>query len=172
MAITDSDLREIYANAPVAKDTFEVITLTASWFTQDYHLQNTFTEGVDITLEDNVTNVHALYAPMNIGQSSSNADLTYERVIEIQQVNDIIAAEIALRDPTSNELPVIESRGYVMYRDGSISQLKTPVIKTELIRTTRNTIGTNITSSAKPVNAQATGETATTTRFPMQKGFL
>lgn len=170
MAITDSELREIYANAPVAKDTFEVITLTASWFSQDYHLQNTFTDDIEVTIDGSP--VTALYAPMNIGRTSSNGDLSYERTIDIQQVNDIIAAEISNRDPESNELPIIQSRGYVMYRDGTVSNLKTPVISTQLTKASRNDIGTTITSNAKPVNAQATGELTTVTRFPMMKGFL
>ena len=170
MAVTDQELREIFANAPVIKDTFEVITLTASWFSQDYHLQNTFTEGVEVDIDGTPT--LAQYAPMEIGQTSSNADLTYERSIVIQQVNDIVAGEVANRDPESNELPVIQSRGYVMYRDGSVSQIKTPVISTQITKLNRDGVGTSITSSAKPVNAQATGELTTTTRFEMMKGFL
>ena len=171
MAATDSELREIYANAPVVKDTFEVITITASWFSKAYHLQHSFTEGIDVELETSEV-VTAEYAPMEIGQASSNADLVYERNIIIQQVNDVIASEISLRDPESTELPVIESRGYVMYRDGTVSQLKTPVTRTDISKTTRNEIGVSIASSTKPVNAQATGESVTTTRVPMTKAFL
>jgi hypothetical protein len=171
MAITDSELREIYASAPAVKDTFEVITLTASWFSQDYHLQHAFTEGIDVTLETAEV-VTAEYAPMEIGQASSNADMVHERNIVVQQVNDVIAGEIALRDPESAELPVMESRGYVMYRDGTVSQLKTPVTRTEINKTTRNETGVSIASSTKPVNAQATGESVTTTRVPMTKAFL
>lgn len=167
--MTDAEIEEIYANAPVAKQTFEVITIKASWF--EYHLQNTFTEDVEIELETGEV-VTAQYAPMEIGQASSNADMVYERTLAIQQVNDIIANEIANRDPESDELPVIESRGYVVYRDGSISQLKTQVISTDVSRTTRNNKGVNVTSTTTPVNEQATGERATTTRVPMLKGFL
>lgn len=169
--ITDDELKEIYSNAPITKDTFEVITLTADWFSQDYHLQNTFTEGVDVILEDD-TEVFAEYAPMEIGQASSNASLEYSRTIIIQQVNDIIAAEIANRDPESDSKVYVQSRGYVMYRDGSISQLKTPVITTEVNKTTRNEVGTSISTSTKPVNNTSTGEIATVTRVPMLKGFL
>ena len=171
MAITDSELREIYANAPVVKDTFEVISITASWFSKDYYLQHNFTEGIEVELETTEV-VLAEYAPMEIGRASSNADMVYERNIVVQQVNDVIADEIALRDPESDELPIIESRGYVMYRDGTVSQLKTPVTRTEVSKTTRNEIGVSIASSTKPVNAQATGETVTTTRVPMLRGFL
>lgn len=171
MAITDSELREIYANAPVVKDTFEVITIKASWFSKDYHLQHAFTENIDVELETSEI-VTAEYAPMELGQASSNADMSYERNIVIQQVNDVIAGEIALRNPGSNELPIIESRGYVMYRDGTVSQLKTPVITTEVTKTTRDNLSVSIASNTKPVNSQATGEVVTTTRVPMLKGFL
>ena len=166
----DTELEEIFANAPVAKSTFEVITVKASWF-DSYHLQNVFTEGIDVVLETGET-VTAEYAPMEIGQANSNADMVYERTIVIQQVNDIIASEISNRDPESDELPYIESRGYIAYRDGSVSQIKTPVISTEISRTSRNSKGVNISSSTTPVNEQATGERATTTRAPMLKGFL
>ncbi len=171
MAVTDDELREIYVNAPVVKDTFEVITLKAGWFSQDYHLQHAFTEDIEVELETGEV-VTAQYAPMEIGQSSSNADMVFERTIIIQQVNDIIASETASRDPESDEIPVMESRGYVIYRDGTISQLKTSVISTQISKTSRNEIGTSISSSTTPVNIQATGETATTTRVPMLKGFL
>lgn len=171
MAITDNELREIYANAPVVKDTFEVITIKASWFSQEYHLQHVFPDGVEVELETDEI-VVAEYAPMEIGQANSNADMVFERTIIVQQVNDIIASETALRDPETDELPVLESRGYVMYRDGTVSQLKTAVISTEISKTSRNEVGTSITSSTTPVNAQATGEMTTTTRVPMLKGFL
>lgn len=171
MPITDTELREIYANAPVVKDTFEVLTITASWFSKDYHLQYNFTEGVEVELETSEV-VIAEYAPMEIGQASSNADMVYERNIVIQQVNDVIASEINMRDPENDEMPILQSRGYVMYRDGSVSQLKTPVTTTEINKVTRNEIGASFSSSTKPVNEQATGEQVTTTRVPMTKAFL
>lgn len=170
--ITDADLREIYANAPVVKDTFEVISVSAPWFTRTYYLQNTFTDGVDITLEDDVTVVTAEYAPMTIGLASSNADMSYTREFTIQQVNDVIAAEIAGRDPTLRQKVRVESRGYLMYRDGTISLLKTPVVGTEVTKTSRDSIGTTISTATKPVNNTSTGEVATVTRVPMLKGFL
>lgn len=170
--ITDDELREIFTNAPVAKDTFEVISLSAPWFTQTYHLQNTFVDGIDVPLEDNVTIVTAEYAPMSIGLASSNADMSYTREFTIQQVNDIIGREISARDPGLRQKVRVESRGYVMYRDGSVSLLKTPVVGTEVVKTSRNNIGTTISTATKPVNNTTTGEVATVTRVPMLKGFL
>lgn len=170
--ITDDELREIYANAPVEKDEFEVISLSAPWFTQTYYLQNTFVDGVDVTLDDGVTVVTAEYAPMAIGQASSNADMSYTREFTIQQVNDIIATEISGRDPALRQKVTVSSRGYVMYRDGTVSAQKTPTISTEVTKTTRNNIGTTIGTATKPVNNTTTGEVATVTRVPMLKGFL
>lgn len=172
MAITDSELQVIYANAPVIMDSFEVITIYASWFSKAYHLQNVFPDGVRVEHTSGGNTVWANYAPMGIGQSSSTADMIYERSVVIQMVNDIIAEEISNRDPESNELPYIESRGYVMYRDGTVSLLKTPIIKTDIIKTSRDETGVTISTSTKPVNAQATGETCNTTRVPMMKGYL
>lgn len=171
MAITDDDLREIFTNAPVVKDTFEVITISASWFSQDYHLQNVFTDGIDVELSSGNT-VTADYAPMSLGQSNSNADLIYERSIVIQGVNDIIASEIASRSPTTSELPKVSSNMFIMYRDGTVSESRAVINTTEISSISRDEIGTTIVSSTKPVNAQATGELATTTRVPMLKGFL
>lgn len=170
--ITDDELREIYANAPVEKDTFEVIGLSAPWFTQSYYLQNVFVDGIDVPLEDGVTIVTAEYAPMRIGQASSNADMSYSREFTIQQVNDIIASEIAGRDPLLRQKVSVSSRGYVMYRDGTVSAQKTPTISTEVVKTSRNNIGTAISTATKPVNNTTTGEVATVTRVPMLKGFL
>jgi len=169
MAITDSDLREIYANAPVAKETFEVICIKASWF--EYYLQNTFTDDIEVELEDGST-VTAEYCPMSITQASDSSDLIYERSVVVQHVNDIIATELAMRDPELNESPVIESRGYVMYRDGTVSSLKTDVISTEVSKAVRDEQGCSFTASTTPVNSKATGERSTVTRVPMLKGFL
>ena len=170
--ITDDELREIYTNAPVVKDTFEVISISAPWFTKTYYLQNTFTDGVDVTLEDGITVVTAEYVPMRIGQASSNADMSYTREFTIQQVNDVIAAEISARDPSLRQKVRVESRGYVMHRDGTVSSLKTPVVGTEVVKSSRDHIGTTISTAVKPVNNTTTGEVATTTRVPMLKGFL
>lgn len=169
--ITDSDLREIFANAPVEKQEFEVVSLSAPWFSETYYIQNAFTEGVEVLLEDGQTVVFAEYAPMRLEQANNNADMNYIREITIEQLNDIIAYEISNRDPLLKQKVTVSSRGYVMYRDGSISSLKTPVVKTEIIKTTRNSIGTTISTASKPVNNTSTGEVATTTRVPMLKGF-
>jgi len=82
------------------------------------------------------------------------------------------AEQIALRPDGSEEKPVIEGRTFVMYRDGTISQMKGPVIKTEVLRTIRDTEGANIDTSVKPVNNVATGEVATISRVPMLRGVL
>lgn len=169
--ITDSELREIYSNAPVVKDMFEVITLKAPWFSRDYHIQHQFTEDVVVTFETG-EEVVAQFAPAQFSQSSSNADLEYTRSIVIEQINDIIAAEIANRVDRKSGNITVESRGYVMYRDGTISGLKTPVISTEVQKVSRNEVGTVITTSTKPINNTATGEVATIARVPMLRGYL
>lgn len=169
--ITDSELREIYSNAPVIKDTFEVITLKAPWFSQDYHIQHQFTYDVEVPLETGET-VVAQFAPARFNQSSSNADLQYTRSIVIEQINDIIATEITNRTDRNSGKITVESRGYVMYRDGTISGLKTAVISTEVQSVTRNETGAVINTSTKPINNVATGEVATVARVPMLKGFL
>ena len=170
--ITDNELKEIFSNAPVEKDMFEVVELTASWFSQSYYVQNTFIDGIDVPLEDGVTIVTAEYAPMQIGQAGNNTDMVYSRSVTLQYVNDIIAAEMTNRDPENPEKPKLKFRGYVMYRDGTVSSLKTPVITTELIQTNRDGVGTTMDTSVKPVNNTATGEVATVTRVPMLRGFL
>lgn len=168
--ITDSELREIYANAPVIKDTFEVITLRSSWF--EFHLQNTFAgETITVTFEDGRV-IEAVYAPMRVEQANSNADMNYTRRVVIQAINDLIAEQIANRPDGSDEKPVIEGRVYVMYRDGTISQVKGPVVKTEVLRVTRDSQGANIDTATKPINDIATGEIATISRVPMLRGVL
>lgn len=170
MSFTDDELREIYVNAPVEKDVFEVISLTAPFFTKTYHLQHTFTDGIEVVLETDQT-VLAEYAPMDIGQASSEGNMNWTRTIVIEQVNDIIAAELANRDPELDQKITVEFRGYVMYRDGSVSSLKTPVIRNQVIEVDRDEVGSSISTSAKPISKTQTGETATTTRVPMLKGF-
>lgn len=170
--MTPDEIKAIYASAPVGEAELEIISLSASWFSQTYYLQRQFTENIQVTLEsDSVVTV--LYAPMNIDQASSNADLSYERNITIQIVNDLIAAEHDNYDPEvhGNEMPQFQSRGYIYYRDGTISSLKYGPITLPVRRMINNNRGSSINVTTKPSNESATGEIATVTRVPMLKGF-
>ena len=122
--MTDEEIRQIYASAPVSKEVIEVFELSASWFTKTYYLQRQITDEIEVPLETGEV-VIATYAPMSADQSSSNADLNYERNIVIQQVNDIIASEQSRYDPDihGDELPMFTSRGYIIYRNGDICQI-------------------------------------------------
>lgn len=171
MAVTDEELREIYANAPTGKTYFEVIAIKASWFSQTYYLQNQVYDSIEITLEDDST-VIADYVPMSINQASSNSDLNYERNITVQEVNDVIAKEVTNFNPLTDDMPVLESRGYVLYRDGTISQLKTPVISVDVQELTRDEQGTQINATATKTDDLSTGEMCTLSRVPMLKGYL
>ncbi len=170
MAVTDSDLREIFANAPRTKTYLEIITLKADWFSQDYHLQNKVCEDLEIEIDGETVDV--LYAPMSLGQSSSNQDLNFERNVTIQMVNDIIGAELANFDPSTHSQPTLESRGYVYYRDGTISDLKTPVVSLPIDSIDRDEQGTSFTASTTPTDDLPTGEVATLVRVPMLRGYL
>lgn len=171
--MTDEEIRQIYASAPVAKETIEVIELSASWFTKTYYLQRQMTDDVEVTLETGEV-VIASYAPMSLDQSSSNADLNYERNIVIQQVNDIIATEQSRYDPDvhGDELPIFVSRGYILYRNGDISQIKQQPIRLPIRKMRRDEQGTLFNVTTKPANQSATGEVCTVTRVAMVKGFL
>lgn len=172
--MTTDELKAIYANAPVESTDFEVVTLKAPWFSQDYHLQNISTDDIEVTLEDTSV-VTAKYAPMSIGQSSSNADLNNERTVVLQDVNDIIASEQGNYNPDIHnpEDAKIESRGYIYYRNGTVSSLQTSVTSVTVREVTRDSRNANssIRASSKPANDSATGERATVTRVPMLRGF-
>lgn len=171
--MTDEEIREIYASAPVSKTVIEVVELSAPWFSKTYYLQRQMTDSIEVTLETGET-VVAEYAPMSIDQSSSNADLNYERNVVIQQVNDIIASEQSKYDPDlyADQSPMFVSRGYILYRDGSVSQIKQPPIQLPIRKMRRDERGALFSVTTKPANQWATGEVATTTRVPMLKGFL
>lgn len=171
--MTDEEIREIYASAPVSKTVIEVVELSAPWFSKTYYLQRQMTDSIEVTLETGET-VVAEYVPMSIDQSSSNADLNYERNIVIQQVNDIIVSEQTNYDPDvyGDPLPQFVSRGYILYRDGSVSQIKQPPIRLPIRKMRRDERGALFNVTTKPANQWATGEVATTTRVPMLKGFL
>ena len=171
--MTDEEIREIYASAPVSKTVIEVVELSAPWFNKTYYLQRQMTESIEVTLETGEL-VVAEYVPMSIDQSSSNADLNYERNIVIQQVNDIIASEQSRYDSDihGDELPMFTSRGYVLYRNGDISQIKQPPIRLPVRKMRRDDKGTLFNVTTKPANQSATGEMCTVTRVPMVKGFL
>lgn len=168
--ITDSELREIYANAPVEKAQLEIISIEADWFSQTYYLQNVDVDDIDVVLETGVT-VTANYAPMAIGQASSNDDLNYERSVVIQMLNDIIASEVMNFNPLTDKPPTLKSRGYILYRDGSVSGIRTGVTKLEIIDTDRDEQGASLNASTTRVDDLSTGIVATTTLVPMLKAF-
>lgn len=173
--MTSDELKAVYASAPVSSTPFEVITLSAPWFSQKYYLQNVDTDPIDVVLETSET-VTVSYVPMGIGQTSSNGDLNYERTITIQYVNDLIAAEQSNFDPDVHdpEDAVIESRGYIYYRNGDISSIQTSVTTLRVMDVARDSENgaTSITTSSKPANETATGEVATINRVPMLRGYL
>jgi hypothetical protein len=173
--MNSEEIKEIYANAPVSSSQFEVIALSAPWFSQKYYLQNIDTEAIDVVLETGET-VTVSYAPMSIGQTSSNADLNNERSIILQEVNDIIAEEQSnfnpdIHDPKDAK---VEHRGYIRYRNGDVSSLQTSVTSVTIRELTRDAENgnTSIITSSKPANESATGERATTKRVPMLRGFI
>ncbi len=172
MSTTDDELKEIYSNAPIEKQTFQVVSLHASWFSQKYYLQNMDTEGVDVTLEDGVTVVTASYAPMSISESGNNGDMSYTRTINIQALNDSIAEESSNRDYDSDEEITVETRNYVVYRDGTISSIKGSPLITKVSSSSRNEKGTTVSSRLKSVTSQSTGEVVSTERVPMTRGWL
>ncbi len=171
--MTPDEIKTIFASAPVDQTELEVISFNASWFSQVYYLQRQFTEDIQVILEDEST-VDVMYAPMNLEQASSNQDLTYERNIVIQMLNDVIASENDNYDPDvhGDEMPVFESRVYIAYRDGTISSLMYGPITLPVRKIVNNSEGVSINVSTKPANESATGELATVTRVPMLKGFV
>jgi len=171
--MTPDEIRKIFASAPVDETELEVVSFNASWFSQVYYLQRQFTEDIQVVLEDAST-VTAMYAPMNLEQASSNQDLSHERNIVIQMVNDIIASENDNYDPVTHgsEMPVFTSRVYIAYRDGTISSLMYGPITLPVRKISNNSEGISISVSTKPANESATGEIATVTRVPMLKGFV
>ena len=171
--MTPDDIKKIYASAPVDQTELEVISFSAPWFSKTYYLQRQFTEDIQVTLETGIT-VDVMYAPMNIDQASSNADLNYERNVSIQMVNDLIAAENDNYDPEMNgsQTPTFQSRGFIAYRDGTISGIKYGPITLPVKTIKTNNQGAIINVTTKPGNDYATGEVATVTRVPMLRGFV
>lgn len=170
--MTFEDLESIYASAPVSASSFEVISIEAPWFSKTYYLQNTYTDFIQVTLETGEV-VDVDYCPMTLEQASSNADLNYERTLVFQQVNDIITSELYKFDPDIHQWKdlKVKSRGYIYYRNGDISGIKTPVVKLPVRNLEFNYIGVKAKVSSKPANDFATGEIATVNRVPMLRGF-
>jgi len=171
--MTNDEIREVFASAPTDRTVFEVIELSASWFSKSYYLQRIDTDGIDVTLENDEV-ITADYVPMSLNQTSSNEDLNYERSIVIQMVNDIIAAEQSNYDYDihGDEMPYLTSRGYIRYRNGDVSQIKQSPIRLPVRKMRRDGNGAVFNVTTKPANQSATGEVATITRVPMLRGFL
>tara|TARA_R110000850_G_scaffold5143_6_gene21838 strand:+ start:91 stop:606 length:516 start_codon:yes stop_codon:yes gene_type:complete len=171
--MTPDKIRKIYASAPVNQTTLEVLSFSAPWFSKVYHLQRQVTEEIQVTLETGEI-VDVLYVPMNIDQASSNADLVYERSVNIHMVNDLIASENDNYDPEINagQTPTFKSRGFILYRDGTVSDLKVGPVVLPVRSIKTNEQGSLLNVSTKPSNESSTGELATVTRVPMLRGFI
>lgn len=169
--ISDSELRSIYANSPVEKTYFEVISFESEQLSKTYYLQSQVMEDIDVTLEDQ-TVVTAQYVPMSIGKSSNNEDLNSQFSIEIQTVNDEIANEISNYDFSTGTGPRLVSRVYILYRDLTVSSIKQGPVSLEIQEMERNTLSTKITVSNKPANLVYTGEKITANRFPSMRGIV
>ncbi len=167
--IDDDELRAIYANAPLPKTAFVVISFEASWFDQTFYLQNVSTDDIDVVLESGET-ITAQYAPMTYTEAGNNDDMSYSRSVLVQQCNDLIAAQMDNRDRDDDNYVTVKFRTYVMYRDGTIGDIKLPVVSTQVISMSRNYQGAKIDTSTKPITKTSTGEKQTTTRIPMLKG--
>lgn len=171
--ITDDELKYIYANAPVEKERFEVVVISCEWFTETFYLQYAFGEDIEVTLDDGSV-VTAQYAPMASELSESTDDVSFERKLTIMQANDLIANQIALRDPVLHKgiYPTLASYLYVMYRDGTVSALKSTPVKTLVLSVSRTTEGAVLSTSTSPVNQASTGEVATVSRVPMLEPYV
>lgn len=166
----NSELKEIFINAPVAKSYIEVFELKADWFSKNYFLQNKVTDYLTVTLETDV-DVDVEYVPMKIDESSSNADLDNSRGIVMQYVNDLIATELDNFDPLVDLKPKLVSRGYTIYRDGSVSAIQYGPVQLNIDDLTRTEDGTSFQASSLKTNNSSTGEIATIQRAPMLRGF-
>lgn len=168
----ESELREIYANAPVEKSTLEVLSMSAPWFSKTHYFQNQVVEGVTVTLEDGVTEVEVPWVPLQNTRSSNEGDLNYSQDLVLQQVNDIIASEYDNWTPGLSK-PIFQIRLYVIYRDGSVSSIKEGPINAYVQDVNfSDEDSAAITITTTPTNRTATGERATLARIPMQAGFL
>tara|TARA_R110002020_G_scaffold67718_4_gene177635 strand:- start:6214 stop:6729 length:516 start_codon:yes stop_codon:yes gene_type:complete len=171
MSFTDIELKNIFTTAPKDKEILEVVSIKAAWFSQDYHLQGQVPDGIEVTL-DTAEAVTAFYAPLELSQASSNADLSQTRSIVLQQINDIIASEVDNYNPLTDSKPYIESRAFVIYEDETISAQKQTTITMDLNEIGFDEQGAQIGASSKLVDESATGELATVERNPLFRGLI
>lgn len=171
--MTDEELIDIYANAPIEKDRFEILKLEALWFSETYFLQNVYSEDIE-TLVDGVTQT-IRYAPFRTGGESSSEELEYQVNTVLQNINDLIAKESENFNPDlrgDDRLPKITVYEFISYRDGTFKQSTNPSVTVRLNDMNRDEEGTNLLASTTPTNSQTTGEVVTVNRNPMLKAFL
>lgn len=171
--MTDEELIDIYANAPIEKDRFELLKLEATWFSQTYYLQGTYSEEIEVEIDGVLQTVK--YAPLRTGGESSSDELEYEVNTVIQSVNDLIAKESDNFDPSlrgNDRLPKMTVYEFISYRNGDIKQSSNPSVSVRLNDMNRDENATNLVASTVPTNQQATGEVVTINRNPMLKAFL
>lgn len=172
MSFTDQELIDIYVNAPIEKDRFEVVKLEAQWFTETYFLQTTYSEVIEAEVDGVLQSLQ--YAPFETGGQTSSDELEYRVAVVIQYVNDLIAKQSDNFDPSLRgdaRLPKVTIYEFISYRDGTFKQSTAKPITMRLNMVSRDEDGTSLEASTIPTNSQTTGEIVTTTRFPMLKAF-
>lgn len=166
------ELSKIWASAPTDKFMFEVLKLSATWFTRDYYVQYAIEIDDYITVNIDDVETEVIFAPMQNTRNENNQDLAHERSFTIAFVNDILATEQSRFDPDIHDKSdfILTVYPFVCYENGEYLQ-SGDGHRLFVNSAPRNYLGTTFNVSSKPTNRTSTGEVNTNIRFPMQRGF-
>jgi hypothetical protein len=162
---------EFFLGASPSVVQLELVELTHPNLSQDYRFVRNYRSGLTVTMPV-VGPLRFEYWPMRISRGKTSDDLVQRLTIDLGPVNETLAAELDLI-AAADGFSVRPTLRYWVYRSDAINAgpLVGP-LRFEVTSVNLGEEGASLEVAAPEVNAHATGELYTVTRFSMLRGFL
>lgn len=139
-------------------------------FSRTWHLVRNAVAGVTVTAPSGEA-VTFSYCPMRISTGAVSDDLDYELTVELGDVGEIVAPELAaIADGDAwAQMPAL---AYMVYRSDDLSQPIFGPIGLQVKKFTLTREGAAFTAVPPTLSMHGTGEIYSLDRFPMLRGLL
>ena len=166
----DADFVAFFLDGKADEALFETLEFSHSNFSKTYRFVRNAASGITATLED-LSVVTFDYLPMLIKSIGSRDNLDSAYQITFGDVGEVLPTEFDLIAAASGfgEKPIIKYRAY------KSNDLTSPLYGPLILEGTSFSFdrqGAQFEASAPSLNINETGESYTTARFPMLRGFL
>ncbi|MBB5411910.1 hypothetical protein HDG34_005876 [Paraburkholderia sp. HC6.4b] len=166
-----TELQRLLASQQAGIIELETFQVSHPNFSRSYYIVRNLPDGFTGQLEDGSL-VEFQYVPVSFERAAANGDLDYEIRITFQDLNEIIAPEVARIPVDSKVIPTCIVRSFIYRRDGTISPVADGPFVLGINSIAYTPEGCAFTASSQPLNVSATGEVYAIVDIPMLKGFV